>query len=180
MYTTGPGQVRSQWWNFAVQAAEEGFNTPEGYTFQLNDFSAAAAEIRGTPGLANYNPIGVSQLFARARTIANSSLTLTNADDSARLDDSMKALAPWAGDPAARGGIPVWQIKAEVTYTDAEGVSYTETLTAMESQVLPSTVGGLRNLAKIKFQSLLDAGANTRYPEEAQLVSIGRMTILEV
>lgn len=180
MYTTGIGETRSQWWNFAVQAAEAGFGEPGGYTFQLNDFSSAAAQVRDTPGLGNYSPIGVSQLFARARSIANSSLALTTADDTARLDTSMIGLAPWARDQGAMDTMPVWQIKAEVTYTDAEGFSYTETLTAMESQVLPSSVGGLRSLASIKFQSLLDAGANTRYPEDAQLVSIGRMTILEV
>lgn len=173
MYTSG-------WWNFATAAADAGFGSG-GWDYTLTDATSAGAQLAGQyRGLETFDTVGLSQMFSRARSIANASLSFTQAEDHALLDESMVGLAPWARSDAEMAAQPAYQIKAHVTYVDEFGTEYTEILTATDTGPLSRTVGGMRGRIADKMDALLAAGENTRYPSGATLTGIGRITILAV
>lgn len=170
----------SAWWGFATYAAEAGFGSGH-YDFTLTDATSAGAQLHGQyRGFDSFYTVGLSQMFSRARSIANSSLAFTQADNTALLDDSMVGLAPWARAETEMAAQPQYQFRVEATYTDEFGTSYTEVLTATDTGPLSRTVGGLRNRIADKVDALLASGENTRYPSGAVLQGIGRVTILAV
>lgn len=169
------------WWSFVNYAASQ-VDDQGRYSFGPTDVSSAASEISRTVGgpYASYNPIGVSQLFSVARTIANSSAALNAADASSPITAGMVAEAPWSRSAAEQTALPMFQVRAEVTYLDQAGVQNTGFYTIQIPQVLPSTVGSLQAQMTLRVQDMLAAPEGTGTPRTGQFVAIGPMTLLQV
>ncbi|HEV2222424.1 MAG TPA: hypothetical protein VGR84_05420 [Candidatus Acidoferrales bacterium] len=171
----------STWWSFANYAAnaktEDG-----GWAFSVADASAAASQISKTVGgqYASWNPIGLSQLFSRARTIGNATNSLTAAEGVAGIDQSMVAEAPWSRAAAEQAVSPMWQARVEMTYVDPAGVEQKGISVVNISQVLPSSVASLQAQMELRVADQLTAPPGTGTPRTGALVSVDSITLLAV
>lgn len=169
------------WWTFANNLANAR-NDDGSYAVTIAQAQAIAGQVYPDfeQTAAPYNPVGLSQLFAVARRIGNAGNALSAAAGSAPIDDSMVALAPWARPPAERAASPKWQARAEITYTDAEGVQQTGTTVVEISQILPSSVASLQAQMALRIQDQLSSPPGTGTPRSGTLDSIDSITLLAV
>lgn len=152
------------------------------FLYTLTDASSAASDIAKTIGgvYASYNPIGLSQLFSAARTIAKAGASLGEADASAQIDDTMVAEAPWARSLADQLAMPSWQARTEVQYINEAGQQVTEWFTIGIEQTLPSSVGDLQSQISASLDTMLTAAPNEGTPRRGQLVAVNSITLLSV
>lgn len=169
------------WWSFANYAAAQRTATGQ-YAFSVTDMSAAASEINRTVygGQGGYNPIGLSQLYSIARRITNSSAALGAAPDSSPITGAMVAEAPWSRSAAEQGTLPMWQVRAEITYLDPAGGQQTGIATVTVPQVLPSSVGSLKAQLDLRIADQLASPPGTGTPRAGTLLSVGSITLLAV
>lgn len=171
----------STWWSFVSYAAHA-VSAAGDFLYTLTDVSSAASAIAKSVGgdYANYNPIGISQLFSVARGIAKAGTSLTAADDAAQIDASMVAEAPWSRPIVDQLASPSWQARSQVTYINEAGQQVTEYFTVGIPLVLPSTVGDLRNQVQSSLDGMLTASSDQGTPRRGQLVSVDGITLLSV
>lgn len=174
-------QLYSTWWSFVSYAASA-VNESGDFLYTLTDASSAASEISKTVGgsYANYNPIGISQLFSVARTIAKAGAALGAAGEDTAIDDSMVAPAPWSRSLPDQLAMPSWQARTQVQYINEAGQQVTEYFTIGIDQVLPSSVGDLRNQIAGSLDSMLTAAPTQGTPRRGQLVAVNSITLLSV
>ena len=171
----------STWWSFVSYAANAVSPTGE-YAYTLTDVSSAASSIAKSVGgdYANYNPIGISQLFSVARGIAKAGAALGSANPNDQIDQSMVAEAPWSRSIVDQLAMPSWQARSQVTYVNEAGQQVSEYFTVGIDLVLPSTVGDLQSQISSSLDSMLTAGPTEGTPRRGQLVSVDSITLLSV
>lgn len=171
----------STWWSFVSYAANA-VDATGAYSYTLTDVSSAASELSKSVGgdYANYNPIGISQLFSVARGIAKAGAALGAADPNAQIDESMVAEAPWSRPLADQLAMPSWQARSQVTYVNEAGQQVSEWFTVGIDLVLPSTVGDLQSQVASSLDGMLTAGPTEGTPRRGQLVSVDSITLLSV
>jgi hypothetical protein len=169
------------WWSFVSYAASA-VDAAGKFLYTLTDASSAASDIAKTIGgaYAAYNPIGISQLFSAARTIARAGAALGSADASAQIDEKMVAPAPWARPLADQLAMPSWQARTQVQYINEAGVQVTEYFTVGIEQTLPSSVGDLQSQIEGSLDTMLTAAPNEGTPRRGQLVAVNSITLLSV
>jgi len=169
------------WWSFVSYAASA-VDAAGKFLYTLTDASSAASDIAKTIGgaYAAYNPIGISQLFSAARTIARAGANLGAADAEAQIDDTMVAPAPWARPLADQLAMPAWQARTQVQYINEAGVQVTEYFTVGIEQTLPSSVGDLQSQIEGSLDTMLTAAPNEGTPRRGQLVAVNSITLLSV
>lgn len=171
----------STWWQTVTAFA--GITNPDtGNFYGASDFSAVASQLRQQyPGTyPAYNPIGVSQLFGIANTIARSGVALQAADPNSPIGDNMVALPPFSRSQAEMAAMPVWQIRADVTYIDPEGTEQTGTFTVLKEQVMSSSAASLQQYVDLSVQDMLASPPGTGTPRSGTLVSAVPIQILAV
>lgn len=169
------------WWSFVSYAAST-ISTETGRVFSAAETQEAASDISRTVGgaYAGYNPIGLSQLYGVARSIARATDALTAADDASPIGADMVAEPPWSRSVAEQAALSLWQARAQITYTDASGATLNGFQTIQFTQVLPSSVGSLRAQVALRAQDMLSTPPTGRSPKTGTLVSVGNITLLTV
>jgi len=171
----------STWWSFVSYAANA-VSAAGDFLYNLIDVSSAASSISKSVGgdYANYNPIGISQLFSVARNIAKAGAALGSANPNAQIDQSMVAEAPWSRPLVDQLAMPSWQARSQVTYVNEAGQRVSEYFTVGIDLVLPSTVGDLQSQISSSLDGMLTAGPTEGTPRRGQLVSVDSITLLSV
>lgn len=171
----------STWWSFVSYAANA-VDATGAFSYTLTDVSSAASEISKSVGgdYANYNPVGISQLFSVARNIAKAGAALAAADASSQIDQSMVAEAPWSRSLADQLAMPSWQARSQVTYINEAGQQVSEWFTVGIDLVLPSTVGDLQSQIASSLDGMLTAAPNEGTPRRGQLLSVDSLTLMSV
>jgi hypothetical protein len=171
----------STWWSFVSYAAHA-VDAAGAFLYNLIDVSSAASSIAKSVGgdYANYNPIGISQLFSVARGIAKTEAAIRNADPNASIDESMVVEAPWSRPLIDQLAMPSWQARSQVTYINEAGQQVTEWFTVGIDLVLPSTVGDLQNQLASSLDSMLTAPPKPKSPRRGQLISVDAIQLLSV
>lgn len=169
------------WWSFANYAANAK-NADGTWAFSVADASSAASQIAKDVGgqYASWSPIGLSQLFSRARTIGNATNSLGAAEGAVSIADSMVAEAPWSRPSAEQAALPMWQARVTMTYTDAAGVQQEGISVVNISQVLPSSVASLQAQMELRVADQLAAPPGTGTPRTGTLGAITSITLLAV
>lgn len=177
--TGAAAAMYSTWWSFAEYAANA-TNEDGSYAYTVTDASSAASQINRDVygGQGGYNPIGLSQLFSVARRISNTSVNISAAADDAPIDQSMVAQAPWARPATDQAVSPQWWARGQMTYTTADGIQEQGTFMIAISQVLPYSVGALRQYVGIMAQSQLADTSPTGTPRQGELNSIDSIQLL--
>lgn len=169
------------WWTFATHAASA--LSPDGsFAFTVTDASSAASQINQNVfgGQGGYNPIGLSQLFGIARSAAKAGAALSSADSSSAILPGMIAEAPWSRTPEEQLAMPMWQVRAQVSYLDPEGTPVDGIFTISVPQVLPSSVGSLQQFVDLRVTDMLASGPGTGTPRAGSLVSATPSAILAI
>lgn len=163
----------ARWWTTALYAADHGFTS--------TDLVAAAADIATQEGqpLTFSEGTGIAQLYGYARNIATAADVLSAADDSSPITGNMISEAPFAATVQVQNTIPVWYAQTEVTYIDPEGNQVTGWRTWIKTQVLPQSVGALRNRIADDLGDLLSQNT-IGSPVSGQLTSIGAIRLMAV
>lgn len=171
----------STWWT-TVQAWANQVNPDTGRAYSVTDVSAAASQLHQEfPGqFPAYSPPGVSSLFSQALQIVNARNALGAADPSVAIDASMVARPPWSADAAAMAAFPTWQVRSEVTYTTAEGITETGIFTSKIEFILPRSVGNLAAVVEQQVASMLASPPGTGTPRAGSLDSVDSITLLAV
>lgn len=169
------------WWQF-VRYAASAVDAAGKFLYTLTDVSSAASDIAKTIGgdYSSYNPIGISQLFSRARDIAKASASLASAQASDQIDASMVAEAPWSRSLPDQLTMPSWQAQTSATYINEAGQTVTEWFTVGIEQVLPSTVGDLQTQIAASLDSMLTAAPREGSPRRGQLVGVNSISLLAI
>lgn len=169
------------WWSFASYAATA--KNPDGsWAFSVTDASSAASDINRNVygGQGGYNPIGLSQLFSRARAIGNATGNLAAAAPGDTITPGMVSEAPWSRPAAEQAALPMWQARVSMTYTDAAGVTQEGISVVNISQVLPATIASLQAQIELRVADQLLAPPGTGTPRSGSLVSVDSITLLQV
>lgn len=169
-----------RFWSLAAYAAysEHPSSKPR---YISSDVIAAAADIGRQEGqpLSFEDAQTVGRMYGHARTMERASAAITFADDSASIDATMVSEPPWASAITTQVTVPMWEARAQITYTDPDGLEITAWRTVIIPQVLPDTVGGLRDLMASRFQDMLRT-QTTRSPSVGTLASIGKTYLMSV
>lgn len=162
-----------RWWSTALYAASHDFTS--------TDLVSAAADIARQEGqpLTFSEGTGIAQLYGYARNIATAADRLGAADDSAPITGDMISQAPFASSVQVQQAIPVWYAQTEVTYLDPEGNEVTGWRTWIKTQVLPTSVGALRQRIADDLGDLLSQNT-IGSPASGQLTSIGQVRLMAV
>lgn len=169
-----------RFWQLAWYAAST-TSTATGGLYTSADTVAAAASI----GRAEANPISfedgqtIAQMYGAARSIERASDAITSAADESAIEAHMISEPPWAGSLSLQTTVPMWQARALITYTDPQGLEIQAWRTVYIPQVLPSTVGGLRDLMASRYQDMLRT-QTTKSPSVGTLTSIGKTYLMSV
>lgn len=169
----------STWWQFASDAATT--TNPDGsYAYTLATAQAAASDINTNVygGQGGYNPIGLSQLFAAARKISNTSVAISAASPESPITGNMVAPAPWGRPAAEQAASPQWWARGQMTYTTPEGIQEQGYYMVQISQTLPYSVDALNTYIQIMAQSQLVDSSPTGTPRQGQLNSIDSTELL--
>lgn len=171
----------SVWWSFVSFAAHAVSATGD-FLYTLTDASSAAAAIAKSVGgdYANYNPIGISQLFSVARAMAKTESAIGNASPNAAIDETMVAEAPWSRPIVDQLTMPEWQARTQVTYINEAGQQVSEWFTVGISLVLPSTVGDLQSQLASSLDAMLTAPPKPKSPRRGTFVSLDAVQLLSV
>lgn len=167
------------WWQFTESLALA--TNPDG-SYQVSIAQAQSiasnlyADYENTA--APYNPIGLSQLFAAARKIGNTSVAIDSAPGDSPITPNMVAPAPWGRPAAEQAASPKWWAKGQMTYTTPEGTVETGTFQVQISQTLPYSVDALKTYVSIMAQSQLADTSPTKTPRTGQLQSIDSIQLL--
>lgn len=166
-------------WALVTYAA--GARTPEGnYAFGVTDVSSAAAAIRGSLGLPGaFSAPGLSQLFSIARGMERSADALTTAADDARITPAMITEPPWSRPAEVQDTTPMYQVRAEITYRAPDGTVVTTWGTGIFANVLPTTVGAMRQELQLQLQRMLSQ-RDEQHNTGGELLGVGRTFILAV
>lgn len=169
-----------RFWSLAAYAAysEQPSAQPR---FISSDVIAAAADIARQEGqpLSFTDAQVVGSMYGHARTMERASAAITFAADQDSIDNTMVSEPPWASAITTQVTVPMWEARAQITYTDPDGLSITAWRTVIIPQVLPDTVGGLRDLMASRFQDMLRT-QTTRSPSVGTLSSIGKTYLMSV
>lgn len=168
-------------WALVAQAASS-INPATGNVYSTTDLSAAASiayqELGVTVPFQAFT--GLAQLYGVARGMENAADVLTAADDTQALDvSSMVAEPPWSRSASVMATTPQWQLRAEITYRAPDGSIVTTWGTGIFSNVLPPTVGALRQEAQLQFQRYLSQRSEEKNTG-GELLDIGRTYLLAV
>lgn len=172
--------VYKRFWSLASYAAysEDEASTPR---FISSDVVAAASDIARQEG----NPISfedaqtMTRMYGAARSMERASAAITFAADDAALQSHMISTPPWSSSLQTQVTVPLWEARAQITYTDPQGLEITAWRTVIIPQVLPDTVGGLRDLMASRFQDMLKT-QTTRSPSVGTLTTIGKTYLMSV
>jgi hypothetical protein len=169
------------WWQFVTYAAHA-VDAQGKFSYTLTDTSAAASEISKTVGgaYASYSPIGISQLFSIARTMAKAGIALRAADHAGPIDDTMVAEPPWSRPLADQLAAPAWHVTANVNYINEAGDQVQEFFTVLVEQTLPSTVGDLHGQVLSSLDSMLTAPPGQGTPRRGTLVTADLHALLVI
>lgn len=172
--------VYKRFWSLASYAAysEAQDAAPR---FISSDVVSAASDIARQEG----NPISFSDaqtltsMYSVARSMERASAAITFADDSETITAAHVSEPPWSSSLATQLSVPMWEARAQITYTDPNGLEITAWRTVIIPQVLPDTVGGLRDLMASRFNDMLKT-QTTRSPSVGTLSSIGKTYLMTV
>lgn len=128
----------------------------------------------------SYSPPGISKLYSIALDIAQSAERIAAAGTNAPITADMVARPPWSRPDAEIAAMPVWQARAQITYTDPEGFEQTGVSTVTIPQVLPATVGSLQAQVELRVTDQLAAPPGTSTPRAGTLISVDSITLLAV
>lgn len=172
--------VYQDWWgfiNYAVTHTVPG--TDQLYT--ATDVIQAARDIAAAEGttLAFADYTGLAQLYGIARGIERAADVLTAAADTDPLAADHVSTPPWARDANLMATAPKWQMRAEITYRAPDGTVVTSWGTGVFNNVLPTTVGALRDEATLQFMRLLSRRSE-EHNTGGELLSIGRTYLMAV
>lgn len=171
----------SQWWSTVAGWANQ-VNPDTGRAYSVTDVSAAASILRQTypQTYTSYSPPGVSALYSVALQIGRSSAAIASAAPGSAITTDMIATPPWARPDAEQAAMPVWQARAEITYTDEAGVTQTGITTITIPQVLPSSIASLQAQVELRAADQLATPPGTGTPRSGALVSVDSITLLAV
>lgn len=163
----------SRWWTTALYAAS--------HNFTATDLQVAAADIARQEGqpLTFNEGTGIAQLYGYATGMVKAADQLAQADDSQTITGRMISEAPFAATVQVQSTIPVWYAQTEVTYLDPEGNQVTGWRTWIKTQVLPSSVGALRQRIADDLGDLLSQNT-IGSPVSGQLLSVGTIRLMAV
>lgn len=168
------------WWSLVVDAAAK-INAITGRISSSADLTAAAGDIARSRGqsLTFDDYTGLAQLYGVARTMERAADTLTAAPDNVSIDGTMVSEPPWSRPLAAQTAAPKWQLRAEITYRAPDGTIVTDWGTGVFHNVLPPSVGAMRQEAQLQFQRMLSQRSEQRNTG-GELLAIGRTYLLSV
>lgn len=172
--------VYKRFWSLAAYSARS-TSPATGSVYQSSDLISAAnsvARAEGNP-LAFEDNARLAQMYSVARSMERASDAITAADDSESIGAHHISEPPWAGSLSLQSAVPMWEARAEITYNDPSGLEITAWRTVIIPQVLPATVGGLRDLMASRFQDMLRT-QTTKSPSVGTLVSIGKTYLMSV
>lgn len=172
--------VYQEWWTFINYAVTHTLpGTTELYT--ATDVIQAARNIAQAEGrtLAFADYTGLAQLYGIARGIERAADVLTAADDSAPLVSGHVSLPPWARDANVMATAPRWQLRAEITYRAPDGTVVTTWGTGIFQNVLPVTVGDMREEAILQFKRMLSKRSE-EHNTGGEFLSMGRSYLMAV
>lgn len=172
--------VYAEWWSLVQYAMTHTVpGTDEMYT--ASDLSRAVKAIADaeerTLSFADYT--GIAQLYGIARSMERAADVLTLAGDGDPLIADHVSTAPWARDANVMAAAPKWQLRIETTYRAPDGTVVTTIGTGIFSNVLPVTVGDLRNEAQLQMARYLSK-RNEEHNTGGELLSLGRMYLMAV
>lgn len=163
----------ARWWTTALYAAS--------HEFTSTDLMVAAADIARQEGqpLSFNEGTGIAQLYGYARNMVTAADRLSNSPDDAPITGDLISEAPFASNVNVQQTIPLWYAQTEVTYLDPEGNEVTGWRTWIKPQVLPPTVGALRQRITDDLGDLLSQNT-IGSPRSGQLLSIGTIRLMAV
>lgn len=167
-------------WALVTEAAAHRDATG-GYTYQVTDLISAAAQLARDSGtsLTFQESAGLSSLFGIARAMERAADALTAASDAQPITDSHVSEPPWSRPLSVQTAAPMWQLRAEITYRAPDGSIVTTWGTGIFHNVLPQSVGALRDEATLQFQRMLSKRSEQRNTG-GELLSIGRQFLMAV
>lgn len=131
------GQALGYWWSLIVDAVAAGFTTTE--TTQLVNQWA-----RDNGGTISFQAnTAISQLYGYARREFNASNAFQAADPGATITPDMISTPPWARGEQEQSSYPVYYVKFQYTYLDANGEQQTAVRTSVQPLTLADTVQGV-------------------------------------
>lgn len=135
--STALSRALGYWWNLITDFANNGFTVTETIS--------AANQIARDSGtsLSFQDNQSISTLFGYARGIANAGNTFQAAGPELGITADMIALAPYARDEQEMATMPIYNVKFEYVYLDANGEQQKTYKTSVVDNGLPSTVGEL-------------------------------------
>lgn len=169
------------WWSFVSYAASA-VSAAGQFLYTLTDATAAAADIARNIGgiFAQWDPIGLSQLFSAARRIAGIGQTVKEAADETITVTLNIPEAPWSRSLADQNASPAWQLRTLATYVNELGEQVSEYFTVGIDQVLPPTVGDLKSQVSTSIDQMLTGQAENGTPRRGQLISIDEINPMVV
>lgn len=172
--------VYSYLWQFVMDAAGT-ISPATGNAYSSADVVSAAAEIARAEGksLAFSDFTGVAQLYGVARSMETAADVLTAAADAEPIADQHVSEPPWSRPLAVQTAAPMWQLRAEITYRAPDGSVITTWGTGVFHNVLPTSVGALRDEAWLQFTRMLSKRSEQRNTG-GELLSIGRSYLFAV
>jgi hypothetical protein len=172
--------VYSYLWQFIMDAAGS-ISPATGRSYSSSDVVSAAADIARAEGqqLAFADFTGVAQLYGVARSMETAADALTGAAEHLPITDAHVSEPPWARPLTVQTAAPMWQLRAEITYRAPDGSVITTWGTGVFHNVLPTTVGALRDEAWLQFTRMLSKRSEQRNTG-GELLSIGRQYLFSV
>lgn len=170
------------WWSFVSYAASAVNSATQAFLFTLTDAASAASDIAKSLGgdWANWDPIGLSQLFSAARRIAGIGQTIDKAPDETVTTTLDIPEAPWSRSPMDQLASPQWQARTSITYINEIGDQVSEYFTVGIPTVLPATVGDLKSQVASSIDGMLTSNSGEGSPRRGQLVSVDSITLMAV
>lgn len=172
--------VYPDWWALATTAAATK-DQAGGYAYQVTDLQSAVSQIAAAEGISVglTERAGISSLFGLARSMERAADVLTAAPDTAALTDAHVSEPPWSRPLAVQTAAPMWQLRAEITYRAPDGSVITTWGTGVFHNVLPTTVGALRDESFLQFARMLSNRSEQRNTG-GELLNIGRQFLMAI
>lgn len=167
-------------WQWIMDTAGKISPTTGGH-YAVTDVVQAAGEIAKAEGqaLSFGDFAGVSQLYSAARQMEVAADALTAAADHEAIADSHVSEPPWSRPLTVQTASPMWQLRAEITYRAPDGSVITTWGTGVFHNVLPTSVGAMRDEAWLQFTRMLSKRSEQRNTG-GELLSIGRTYLFAV
>lgn len=172
--------VYSYLWQWIMDTAGK-ISPTLGSHYSSAEVVQAAAEIARAEGrpLAFEDNTGVAQLYGLARAMEVAADQLTAAADHQPITDAHVSEPPWSRSASVQAAAPKWQLRAEITYRAPDGSVITTWGTGIFHNVLPTSVGAMRDEAWLQFTRMLSKRSEQRNTG-GELLSIGRTYLFAI